>query len=111
MTATPFGFETLTTLLVPVLRYRIAQMGAVGPGANNYYAHRAAENRIFSDYDRTLVAETEGAAASFLNQIHEVGAGIRPALAFLFWAGTDSRWSASNMPIAPTAPPNCCTKS
>ena len=84
----PAGVDELTAILLPIVQDRITRLGEHDSGAYNFYASRARQQRIFSDYDVAL-------ARAILSRdlpvtgIHEVGAGFGQLSFLLGWNGTE----------------------
>lgn len=83
--ATPWA-ERLQDLLVPVLRYRIQQLGLDGSGAYNFYGARVERGGIFSDYDLALTNKLLGCGLG-IRKVHEIGCGFGQLVFLLGWNG------------------------
>jgi hypothetical protein len=76
----------LSTVLLPVLDYRVSLLGLEESGAYDFYQARLSCRRIFADYELELA---KGIVANQLpvDEIHEIGCGWGQLPILLAWCG------------------------
>jgi len=76
----------LTDLLLPVMRYRVAQLGLSASGAFEFYRSRLETNRVFCEYELDLVKSIIREIPQ-LDEIYEIGCGWGQLVFLLAWSG------------------------
>jgi hypothetical protein len=76
----------LGEIMLPLMRYRMAQLGVDASGAFRFYEYRLQSGRVFSECE-LMVAQAITAQGLAIDEIHEIGCGWGQ-LVFLFaWHG------------------------
>lgn len=76
----------LTSLLLPIMRYRVEKLGLEESGAFNFYRSRLESGRVFCDYEIRLVQAVIERMPSPL-EVHEIGCGWGQLVFLLAWCG------------------------
>ncbi len=76
----------LTSLLLPIMCYRVEKLGVDGSGAFNFYRSRLASGRVFCDYEIRLVRALIDRMPP-PGEVHEIGCGWGQLVFLLAWCG------------------------
>jgi SAM-dependent methyltransferase len=79
----------LSDVLLPVMRYRLALLGAEDSGAYDFYRTRLATGRVFGDYEVRLIDEIMRRQLP-VREVHEIGCGWGQLVFLLAWRGYDA---------------------
>lgn len=81
--------QSLTELLLPVMRYRVEKLGEDASGAYNFYRSRLEANRVFCDYEIQLVERIVERLPA-IDHIYEIGCGWGQLVFLLAWCGYET---------------------